>query len=371
MRSCTYLPRLLRPVAVAMLALSTCPAIAAEQTLDPLQQVFTELAPGVWLGNRPDSTRLPVTPNTVFIIGDEGVVVFDGGNLPLVAERVIARIRELTDRPVTHVIASHWHMDHVLGLAQYRKAFPGVQIVAHPYTREVMARYLASNEQNMRTTVPDNLPGIQAMLDASDQGKGPELDAQTATWFRQFAEHAELLDQQYQGFEVAYPNLTVSDQLVIHSGSHEIIVLHPGTGNTPGDLVLWLSAEKILASGDIVVWPTPYGHGGHPADWAQTLDNISAMDWKILVPGHGDVQTDRGYLQLLAATLRSVASQMGPLASSGVNQQEAANKLDLSAFEEQFTGGDAFLQARFHEWFVEPIATAAWRIANDQDPEIQ
>jgi cyclase len=349
----------------------SCMTALAGEELDPLQQVFTELAPGVWLGNRPDSTRLPVTPNTTFVISDEGVVVFDGGNLPLVADRVIAQIRSLTDRPVTHVIASHWHMDHVLGLSRYRDAWPEVQLVAHPYTRDLIARYLAKNEQNMRNTVPDNLPDIQAMLDASDKGEGAELDAQTAAWFRQFAEHAELLDQQYQGFEVAYPNLTVSDQLNIHSGGREIIILHPGTGNTPGDLVMWLPAEKILASGDSVVWPTPYGHGGHPSEWAATLDRLSAVEWQILVPGHGDLQTDRSYLDLLAATLRSVSSQVGALAGSGASEEEAARKLDLSAFEEQFTGGDSFLKARLREWFTEPIATAAWRISQGQDPEIQ
>ncbi|HKX57156.1 MAG TPA: MBL fold metallo-hydrolase, partial [Xanthomonadales bacterium] len=192
---------------------------------DPLQMQFTELAPGVWLGNRPDSTRLPVTPNTTFVISEEGVVVFDGGNLPLVAERVIAKIRSLTDQPVTHVVISHWHMDHVLGVARYLQAFPNVQVIAHPYSRELIFRDLAVNEQNMRNTVSDNRPGIESLL-ASE--KAASLDARTVTWFRQFIEAADLLERQYRNFEPAYPNLLISDALTIQSGQREIRLLHPG-----------------------------------------------------------------------------------------------------------------------------------------------
>lgn len=338
---------------------------------DPLEQTFTELAPGVWVGNRPDSTRLPVTPNTTFVISEEGVIVFDGGNLPLVAERVIAKIRQLTELPVTHVIISHWHMDHVLGVSHYQDAFPGVQVIAHPYTRELIFRYLDQQEQDMRNTVPNNVPGIQAMLDPETRSADqPKIDPQTSAWLAQFVADAEFLNQQYQNFSVAYPNLVFTGDMTLYSGSRIIELLHLGSGNTPGDLVMWLPEEKILTSGDIVVWPTPYGHGGRPQEWAQTLKKIAAMDVRILVPGHGDLQTNMQYLALMSATLENVAKQMNLLVTAGLSQEESLARLDLSALESQYTHGDAFLQARFQEWFVEPIATAAWLIASGQDPEI-
>jgi glyoxylase-like metal-dependent hydrolase (beta-lactamase superfamily II) len=348
------------------LAISICTQnVNAED--DPLQLQFTELAPGVWLGNRPDSMRLPVTPNTTFVISEEGVVVFDGGNLPLVGERVIAKIQDLTDQPVTHVVISHWHMDHVLGVARYQQAFPNVQVIAHPYTRELIFRYLTVNEQNMRNTVSDNRPGIESLL-ASEQAAN--LDARTLTWFQQFIEAADLLESQYRNFEPAYPNLLISDALTIHSGQREIRLWHPGTGNTPGDLVMWLPQEKILASGDIVVWPTPYGHGGRAKEWAETLRTIVAMDFEILIPGHGDVQTNRDYLNVMANTLESIASQVDALSAQGKTLEETQAAVDLSTFEPQFTNGDVFLQARFNEWFTRPIVEAAWKEANGQDPEI-
>ena len=344
----------------------SAPQTSVQSRPDPLLQTFTELAPGVWLGNRPDSTRLPVTPNTVFVIGDEGVVVFDGGNLPLVADRVIAKIRELTDLPVTHVIISHWHMDHVLGVSRYRAAFPRVRVIAHPYTRELIYRYLGQRDQEMRDTVSSNAPAIENLL----KERAETLDVKTVAWFRDFLDFSPLLEEQYRNFAVSYPDTTFEGVLRIHSGEREIQVLHPGTGNTPGDLVLWLPQEKILATGDIVVSPVPYGHGGHPNEWAQTLRNLMAMDFAVLVPGHGEVQRDRSYLELLAESLDSIATQMDALVAEGLSQEDARGRLDLSAFEARFTNGDAFLRDRFNEWFKAPIADAAWLIATGKDPEI-
>lgn len=346
------------------------PALARAEPADPLALAFSEIAPGVWLGNRPDSTRLPVTPNTTFVIGDAGVIVFDGGNLPLVADRVIAKIRELTGLPVSHVIISHWHMDHVLGISRYLAAFPQAQIIAHPYTRELIQRYLAQHEEDMRNTVADNLPGIEDFLAAGAAPNAEPIPQQTAAWLGQFVAAAELLDREYRSFSVALPTLVFTGDLTVHSGKREIRLLHLGSGNTPGDLVLWLPQEKVLASGDIVVWPTPYGHGGHPRDWALTLHKIAAMDFRILVPGHGELQTGRDYLELLAASLESVALQMKEFVAAGVSREDALARLDLSAFEQQYTHGDVFLQERFREWFAEPIAQAAWLIANGEDPEI-
>jgi len=346
--------------------------------MDPLEQVFNEIAPGVWVGNRPDSTRLPVTPNTTFIIGGEGVIVFDGGNLPLVADRVIAQIRTITPLPVSHVIISHWHMDHVLGVSRYLEAFPRVQILAHPYTRELIRRYLAQHEQDMRNTVPDNIPGIQAFLASGEKPGATPIPPATVRWLSQFVASAELLDREYRNFTVALPNLVFTGDLSIYSGTREIRILHLGAGNTPGDLLLWLPGERILATGDIVVWPTPYGHGGRAQEWAATLRRVAAMDFRILIPGHGETMSEsmtnsgasREYLELLAATLESTAAQMQELAAADTSAEDAVKQLDLSDFEARFTHGDAFLQERLAEWFMEPIAQAAWLEASGQDPEI-
>ena len=79
---------------------------------------FEEIAENVWVGVRPDSPRFPVMGNTMFVISDEGVVVFDGGGVSGMADQIIDKIRSLTTKPVTHVVISHWHGDHNFGVSR-------------------------------------------------------------------------------------------------------------------------------------------------------------------------------------------------------------------------------------------------------------
>ncbi len=63
------------------------------------------------------------------------------------------------------------------------------------------------------------------------------------------------------------------------------------------------SAENILATGDPLVHPLPYGFGSFPAQWIETLDKVAAYDFELLVPGHGEVQRDIEYLRKRASGL--------------------------------------------------------------------
>jgi glyoxylase-like metal-dependent hydrolase (beta-lactamase superfamily II) len=133
---------------------------------------------------------------------------------------------------------------------------------------------------------------------------------------------------------------------------------------------MWLPEERVLASGDQVVGPTPYGGRSYPREWAGILRKVSAFDFEVLVPGHGEVLRDRAYLDLLVETLESVAEQTRTGVEAGLTQAEAAAALDLSAVKDRFTGGDPFLARRFDEWFHRPVAFAAYNEATGQPNEI-
>jgi glyoxylase-like metal-dependent hydrolase (beta-lactamase superfamily II) len=99
---------------------------------------FEELSDGVWAGVRADAPRFPVMGNTTFVVGDNGVVVFDGGGMPAMSEQLIEKIRSVTDKPVTYVVMSHWHGDHLFGVYRFAEEYPGVHFVAHEFTRDVI-----------------------------------------------------------------------------------------------------------------------------------------------------------------------------------------------------------------------------------------
>ena len=108
--------------------------VTAETEIGPFTYDFDEIAAGIWVGVRPDSHRHPVMGNTTFVVDKTGVIVFDGGGLPVMADLVIDKIRSITSAPVTHVIISHWHGDHCFGISRYAEEYPGVAFVTHAFT---------------------------------------------------------------------------------------------------------------------------------------------------------------------------------------------------------------------------------------------
>ncbi|MBV8577184.1 MAG: MBL fold metallo-hydrolase, partial [Acetobacteraceae bacterium] len=54
-------------------------------------------------------------PNSGVVIGDSSVLVVDAQATPVMARDVIARIRKITDKPIRHVVLTHYHAVRVLG----------------------------------------------------------------------------------------------------------------------------------------------------------------------------------------------------------------------------------------------------------------
>src|SRR5436189_5862322 len=95
---------------------------------NPFEYVWQELAPGVWAGIRQDPFELPQEGNAVFVVTDEGVVLFDAGGSPLMGESIVAKVRSVTPKPITHVVISHWHGDHMRGRQAIQAGVPPVTI---------------------------------------------------------------------------------------------------------------------------------------------------------------------------------------------------------------------------------------------------
>lgn len=308
------------------------------------------LAEDVYLVRRPDVLREPVEPNAVFIVNDNDVVVFEAGGAPLVAERTIALIRSITDKPVSHLVNSHWHGDHNLGNQVYRAEFPDLRIVAHPQTHVAMTGEPMAYVKRYVPMLTD-LIGEWRL----EQEKGELSPSRVG-----FLPSLELMRDELKRTVIEPPDLLVSDSLVLERGDREIHILHPGRGNTPGDLVLWLPDEKILASGDLVVEPIPYGFGSFPRDWIATLDRLAAFDFAILVPGHGALQRDTAYVERLQALLTEVRRQVGESVRQGLDLEATREALDISAFEREFAGSDEDARRKFENWWRQPIARSAW-----------
>jgi cyclase len=330
------------------------PDFSAER--DPFELDWSSPAPGVWLGIRPESARLPVTGTSVIVIGETGVLVFDGGGTPLQAERVADKVRAETDAPVTHIAISHWHGDHHLGLTPLREAWPEAVLVSHVFTQAAMDSTLMDSARDPEAVEPG---AFRAQLESALAS--PDMSAPVRAWMEQALPWADLIEAQSRGARIPDIDAAFEESMQIDLGGRIARLVHLGPGNTKGDIMLHLPDARIVAAGDAVVHPTPYGFFSHPADWAGALTRLRAFDVDLIVPGHGEPMTDWAYVDLLIETLQAIADQTAALVAEGHDLDGVRAHFDWSGLEPRFTGGDPFWASRFDVWFKRPILEAAFR----------
>jgi cyclase len=312
------------------------------------------VADGIYVATRPEPLRLYVEGNVTIIINEDDVVVVDAGGAPLAARNVIAEIRKLTPNPVRYVINTHIHRDHRFGLQEYVKAFPGVQIIAHPGIRDIIAatspRYLAdlvARTDGPQRKVEDEIARLRRQA-------GPGDDRIIAHLERLLTRDIHAIRREYRTVINVPPTLTVDDRLTLHRGNRTIEIRFLGPGDTPQDLVVFLPRDRVLCAGDLVVHPFPYGYSDQPLEWANTLDKLAALDFDILIPGHGEVQRGKAYVQRIGALLRSVRDQVAAAIAGGLDLAATRARVDLSTLAAEFTGSDPVLRYYFREYFSDP-----------------
>lgn len=329
---------------------------------NPFEYAWQELAPGVWGGIRENPFELPQQGNSVFVVTEQGVVLFDSGGSPLMGESIVAKVRSVTDKPITHVVLSHWHGDHMRGLQAIQGAFPKVAIITHPYARDFIVTTRDKWLKRRVSMVPNIRKALDGALAKEQDLSGRPLIAEEKAWLKEGSSITDQLDRENNRTTYVVPNATFADDMVLYLGGREIRFIHPGHAHTAGDIIMWLPQEKIVATGDIVTAPIPLMPSPYTNDYPGVLDRIKKLDFKTLVPGHGLVQHDSAYVDLLIDTFRSVSAQMKSLVAKGASKEAAIAGIDFSALENRFTRGDAFLANRFQDYVRGALPEAAYLV---------
>ena len=207
------------------------------------QYKIIDLADDVFAIVWEDLFAYPVEGNHLVVIGEDGVVVVDANRTPSLTDTVIAIIRQRTSKPVRHVINTHWHADHVQGNSVYLREFPDVQILGHPETVAGIDTVLVPWVAEVRSEVVRL--GSELEADTTEEGT-PLTEEQRQRLKAQLARY-ERESKLYDAVRLAHPTLLVTDSVVITSGNRKIVVIYPGHANTPGDLMVYLPSEGIIA----------------------------------------------------------------------------------------------------------------------------
>ena len=288
---------LIRASALLLVAAFTLPGPAAAAQQD--DYVIRDLAPGVFAAVAPEGVPPYLFANSVVAIGERGVLVVDSGQRPELARRLVALIRERTDRPVRWVVNTHWHGDHVWGNAVFRDAFPGVRILSTAATRDSVvgssARQVAEQIEQQR----EGRARLAAMLDTADAALRARIGAADSVRAARIAE--------LEALRVLPPTETFAERAELDLGGRRAVVLAMGPAHTPGDAAVWLPDDGILAVGDLLEEGELWLEGADVAGWTRALDALAALGARVVVPSHGSPSEDGGLLPAGRTQLRDQA----------------------------------------------------------------
>ncbi|CAN7625063.1 MBL fold metallo-hydrolase [Acidovorax sp. LjRoot74] len=245
-------------------------------------------------------------PNTGIIIGDDAVMVIDTQATPVMAQDVIRRIREVTDKPIQYVLLSHYHAVRVLGAS----AYGAEHIIASEDTRDLIVERGQFDKDSEIGRFPRLFQNVESVPDG-------------LTW----------------------PTMTFNRKMTLWLGKLEVQILQLGRGHTKGDTVAWLPQEKILFSGDLVEFDaTPYAGDAYFQDWPQTLDNIAALKPEKLVPGRGAALQTPEQVQAGLAGTRAFISDLYDSVKASAAKGEDLRKVYEATF--------AKLQPKYGHWVI-------------------
>jgi cyclase len=332
-----------RPLRAAVIALTICLLPLTSGGQPPSGPSRTELAPGIFLFSRSGYGDVGLDGNSIVVTSRDGVLVFDTNGTPAASAAVLAEIRKITDQPVKWVVNSHWHWDHWYGTETYLQAFPAVKVVSHEKNRQLMmGPALDFNRPFLEEQLPGYLQSLEKRAAEKPELK-PLLDTDTA--FLEAKKNVHLV----------VPNVTFSDRLAIELGERHIEVLNYGRGVTPGDTLVYLTKEKILLLGDLIVNPVTFALSGYPTEWLRVLEKVDALDGTTIVTGHGAPLHDKTLLRATMAVFRVLLREGKAAKAKGLDPDQAKEAIfpGLHDLMVPLTGDKPPLNAAFKSQLVD------------------
>lgn len=245
-------------------------AFASQGDLAEKKVSFTEVGKDLW------AFTAEGDPNTGVIIGDEGVMIVDAQATPRLANKVVEKIRTVTDKPIKYVVLTHYHAVRVLGASAY---------------------------------------GAEQIF-MSEKARSMVVERGQEDWDSEFQRFPRL----FQGHEsipgLTWPTMTFNDRLSVYMGKRRVDLMFLGRAHTAGDIVALVPDQNVMFTGDIIEYHSAcYCGDGHFGDWPRTIEAIRHFDVDAIAPGRGDALVGKELVnKALANTADFVASTYRPVA---------------------------------------------------------
>tara|TARA_Y100001947_G_scaffold63399_1_gene53336 strand:+ start:62 stop:1084 length:1023 start_codon:yes stop_codon:yes gene_type:complete len=304
-------------IPLVFLALSVS-LVADEHVITTSSHRLTEVANGVYLAQ----TTAPLfNSNALVIVNEEDVVVVDSHLTPAKARDLVASIKSVTTKPITTLINSHFHWDHAHGNQVFDD---GVQIIGHEYTRMKLAGTPLEETQYVIATAGNKatLARIREMLTNASEEDRPEIQK----WFDLYSQQAE----DWKEIAPIPPDTTLNDRMTLFRGSREIQIHFFGRAHTGGDITIYLPAEKLAFTGDMMLQGPSFLGDGYVDEWVETLENLKGLAFETIVPGHGNPFTDRDLIGHVQAYYADLWEKVAAMHEQGIPVADAARDVDMT-----------------------------------------
>lgn len=245
-------------------------AFASQGDMTEKNISFTEVGEGLW------AFTAEGDPNSGVIIGDDSVMIVEAQATPRLANKVIEKVREITDKPISHLVLTHYHAVRVLGAS----AFNAPQVIM------------------------------------SDTARSMVVERGQEDWDSEFQRFPRLFEGHESIPGLTWPTTTFSDAMTVYLGNRRVDIMHLGRAHTAGDAVIHVPDQNVMFTGDIVEYHSAcYCGDGHFNDWGDTLDAIKWFDVDAIAPGRGDALVGHEMVNAAIENTRDfVASTYKPVA---------------------------------------------------------
>ena len=255
---------------------------ASQNDLDEKKISFEEI------GNDLFAFTAEGDPNSGIIVGDDSVMVIDAQATPTLARQVIQKVRSVTDKPISHLVLSHYHAVRVLGASEYKAG----NIIMSSKARSMVV----------------------------ERGQ-EDWDSEFDRFPRLFKGHEEIPG-------LTWPTTTFDKKMSLFLGKRRVDLYFLGRAHTAGDIVIHVPDSNVLFTGDIVEYKSAcYCGDAHLQDWPKTLGKIAKFQAVSLVPGRGDALTDPRQIddaiELTEDFVTSAFKSVSKIAHAGGDLKEA------------------------------------------------
>lgn len=235
---------------------------------------FREIASQVWVYPHEDNDQR-VQPCVGAIVGAQQTILVDAGNGPHHAWSIINGLNAIGAPPITTVIYTHHHWDHVFGASTYQ---------AH----HIVAHELCAARLKPMTSRAWNPAAVR-----EEAYRNPHLEHQSHAILRAVDD--------WRGFRVCLPTITFSKKLCLYLDDTLVELEHVGGPHAEDSLVVRLPHARVMFVGDAIYGPSLSERAHHDDNQSDTtlIRRLQAENYTYYVHGHGDILSAQDLEQYL------------------------------------------------------------------------